>query len=227
VAELLLEVGCEEMPASWISGLTDQVRQRFIEVAGRERLDPRDVRAFGAPRRLVVVAAVVEGQSAREEQVFGPALRAARDAAGKWTAAAEGFARKNGVAPDELGQGAKDPARPDELSLTFVRKTAGRPSIEVLPAVIGTVLRAIAFPRRMSWDAWIDDGKGAFPFGRPIRWLVALLGGAVVPFAIRALEHGGAGEVIVRSGDQTYGHRFLPKGAAGRPITDLRYLRRG
>jgi len=218
VAELLLEVGCEEMPASWISGLTDQIRQRFIEVAGRERLDPRDVRAFGAPRRLVVVAAVVEGQSAREEQVFGPALRAARDASGKWTAAAEGFARKNGVAPEELGQAAKDPARPDELSLTFVRKTAGRPSIEVLPAVIGTVLRAIAFPRRMSWDAWIDDGKGAFPFGRPIRWMVALLDGRVVPLAIHAMVDGAKGAVVVETGTQTFGHRFLPREAAGRPV---------
>jgi glycyl-tRNA synthetase beta chain len=218
VAELLLEVGCEEMPASWISGTTEQLRQRFAEAAGRERLEPQGVRAFGAPRRLVLVATVVDRQPAREEQVFGPALRAAKDPAGKWTAAAEGFARKSGVAPDELGQAAKDPARPGELSLTFVRKTPGRESIEVLPAVIGAVLRALAFPKRMSWDAWIDDGKGAFPFGRPVRWMVALLDGRVVPFAIHAMVNGARGAVVVETGQQTFGNRFLPREAAGRPL---------
>jgi glycyl-tRNA synthetase beta chain len=218
VPELLLEVGCEEMPASWLGGLTDQLRQRFAEIAARERLVPEEVRAFSTPRRLVLVAAVVDRQAAREEQVFGPSVRAAKDASGKWTPAAEGFARKNNVAPADLGQAAKDPTKPDELSLVFVRKTAGRGSVDVLPAVIGSVLRSLAFPKRMSWDAWIDDGKGAFPFGRPIRWMVALLGGSVVPFAIHAMVDGEKGPVVVQSGKQTFGHRFLPRDGGGRPL---------
>jgi glycyl-tRNA synthetase beta chain len=218
VAELLLEVGCEEMPASWLTGLTDQLRHRFWEAATRERLDPNAVRAFATPRRLVLVAEVVGRQAAREEPVWGPSLRLAKDASGKWTAAAEGFARKNGVAPGGLAQGAKDPTRPDELSLLFLRKVAGRDSVEVLPAVIGSTLRALAFAKRMNWDAWIDDGKGAFPFGRPIRWLVAVLDGRVVPFAIHAMVDGAKGAVVVESGRHTFGHRFLPRGAAGRPL---------
>jgi glycyl-tRNA synthetase beta chain len=218
VPEFLLEVGCEEMPAPWLAGLADQLRQRFAETAARERLDPDEVRAFGAPRRLVLVARVASGQAAREEQVFGPAVRAARDAQGKWTAAAEGFARKNNVSPADLGQAAKDPAKPDELSLVFVRKTPGRDAAEVLPGVVGATLRALAFPKRMSWDAWIDDGKGAFPFGRPIRWLLALLDGGVVPFAIHALVEGGKGPVAVESGQHTFGHRFLPREEAGAPL---------
>ena len=56
--------------------------------------------------------------------------------------------------------------------------------------MLAALLRALAFPKRMSWDAWIDDGKGAFPFGRPIRWMVALLGGQVVPFAIHGVAGG-------------------------------------
>ncbi|HEY7412501.1 MAG TPA: glycine--tRNA ligase subunit beta, partial [Vicinamibacteria bacterium] len=55
--------------------------------------------------------------------------------------------------------------------------TPGRDAREVLPGVIAQVLRGLAFPKRMSWDAWLDDGKGVFPFGRPIRWLAALLAG--------------------------------------------------
>jgi glycyl-tRNA synthetase beta chain len=70
----------------------------------------------------------------------------------------------------------------------------------------------------MSWDAWLEDGKGAFPFGRPIRWLVFLLDGAVVPFAVHALEGGGRGRIIVESGAVTRGHRFLPKGLAGEDV---------
>jgi glycyl-tRNA synthetase beta chain len=218
VAELFLEIGSEEMPASWLPGLADQLQKRFTEAAARERLDPQDVRVFRTPRRLVLVGGVVDRQAAREEQVFGPAVKAARDAEGKWTPAAVGFARKNGVSPEDLREAPKDPARPDDLSLVFARKTAGRDSIEVLPGVIGSVLRALAFPKRMSWDAWVDDGKGAFPFGRPIRWMVALLDGRVVPFAIHAMVDGSRGPVVVESGQWTFGHRFLPRADGGRPL---------
>jgi glycyl-tRNA synthetase beta chain len=214
-AEFLLEIGGEEMPAPWLPGLREQLAQRFLDAADREHLKPAEVRSAGTPRRMVVRADVLVRQADREEKVWGPSLKVARDAAGKWTSAAQGFARKNGVAPEDLGQEAKDAAAPSELYLLFVRKTTGRAATEVLPAVIATVLRSIAFPKKMSWDAWLDDGKGAFPFGRPIRWIVALLGGAVVPFQVYALVDGARGEPIVTSGDVTRGHRFLPRGRAG------------
>ena len=101
------------------------------------------------------------------------------------------------------------------MYLFHVKKTAGRAAAEVLPGVIGALLRALAFPKRMSWDAWIDDGKGAFPFGRPIRWMVALLDGKVVPFVIDWMEDGARGKPVVEAGTVTYGHRFLPRGKAG------------
>ena len=149
------------------------------------------------PRRLVLRADVPARQPDREEPVWGPALKVAKDAAGKWTGAAQGFAKKNAVAVEDLGEGAKDPAKPGELYLLHVRKVAGRPTPEVLPGLLASVLRALAFPKRMSWDAWLDDGRGAFPFGRPIRWLVFLLDGEVVPFAIHAGEGGAKGPVVV------------------------------
>jgi glycyl-tRNA synthetase beta chain len=90
--------------------------------------------------------------------------------------------------------------------------------VEVLPGVLAATLRALAFPKRMSWDAWLDDGKGAFPFGRPIRWLVALLEGEVVPFRIHELRAGARGDVAVEAGRTTVGHRFLPRGGAGVPV---------
>ena len=92
------------------------------------------------------------------------------------------------------GRRAKDPGRARTSYLVFREEDRrARRAAEVLPAVIGALLRALAFPKRMSWDAWLDDGKGAFPFGRPIRWLVALLDGDVVPFAIHALVAGAKG----------------------------------
>ena len=217
-AEFLLEIGFEEMPAPWLPALTAQLRERFVEVAERERLEPTGVLALSTPRRLVLRADVRRRQDDREEPVWGPALKVAKDASGQWTGAAQGFARKNGVATEALGVGAKDPGKPDEKSLLFVRKIEGRASAAVLADLLPALLRALPFPKRMSWDAWLEDGKGAFPFGRPIRWIVALLGGAIVPFTIHELVAGARGPIIVHSGDTTFGHRFLPRGAAGGPL---------
>jgi glycyl-tRNA synthetase beta chain len=210
VAELLVEIGFEEMPAPWLPGLAEQLRARFLEAAGREFLDAKDAAVLHTPRRLVLQVQLRSRQPDREEPVWGPALKVAKDATGKWTGAAQGFAKKNQVAVEDLREGAKDPARPAELYLLHVRKLAGRETAEVLPGLLAGALRALAFPKRMNWDAWLEDGRGAFPFGRPIRWLVFLLDGVVVPFAIHACEGGAKGAVVVASGRATRGHRFLP-----------------
>jgi glycyl-tRNA synthetase beta chain len=217
VPEFLLEVGFEEMPAPWLPGLAEQLGKRFEEAAGREWLQPKGPLVLHTPRRLVLRAEVLARQADREEQVWGPSLKVAKDASGKWTGAAQGFAKKNGVGVEALGEGVKDPAKPADRYLLFLRKTAGRAAAEVLPGVLAATLRALNFPKRMSWDAWLEDGKGAFPFGRPIRWLVALLDGTVIPFVIHELENGAKGKARVASGPATLGHRFLPKGAANRP----------
>jgi glycyl-tRNA synthetase beta chain len=229
VPEFLLEVGVEEMPASWLPGLTEQLRQRFVELAQREHLAPEAIASYSTPRRLVVTGQIAARQADREDKVWGPSLKVARDASGAWTKAAEGFAKKSGTGVDQLQQAAKDPAVPGEINLLHVKRTAGRDAREVLPAVMAALLRGLAFPKRMSWDAWLEDGKGILPFGRPIRWLVALLDGSVVPFAIFEAQAGAKGRQIVAGGDTTHGHRFLPAGAAGRPVRVKSFedLRRG
>ncbi len=217
-AEFLLEIGFEEMPAPWLSGLRGQLSRKLEEIFQKESLDPTEVRTASTPRRLVGRATVPRRQADREEMVFGPALKAARDATGAWTGAAQGFSKKVGARPEDLEQGPKDPSKPHELHLLFRKKTPGRPSAEVIPSLLAPLLRALAFPKRMSWDAWIEDGKGAFPFGRPIRWIVALLDGEIVPFAIHEMVDGKPGPVVVHSGNSTFGHRFLPRGAAAEPL---------
>ena len=105
--------------------LTAQLRERFLEAAERERLEPAEVQAFSTPRRLVLARPRAGAQDDREESVWGPALKAAKDAAGRGRAPPRASPEKNGVAPEALGVGAKDPAKPDELYLLFVKKAAG------------------------------------------------------------------------------------------------------
>jgi glycyl-tRNA synthetase beta chain len=91
MAEFLLEIGVEEMPAGWLAGLTEQMRERFLDLARREHLMPEVVEAASTPRRLAVTGHVPPRQPDREDMVWGPAEKIAKDAGGHWTKAAEGF----------------------------------------------------------------------------------------------------------------------------------------
>ena len=91
----------------------------------------------------------------------------------------------------------------------------------MLPDVLGDTLRGLTFPKPMHWDAMLDDGTGELLFGRPIRWILYLYGGRVVPFTI-ARTPARADRRRCRTsptGAVTYGHRFLTtSGRAGRAI---------
>ena len=212
VAELLIEIGFEEMPAPWLPGLAGQLRARFVEAAEREFLEAKDASVAWTPRRLVLQADLPARQADREEPVWGPALKVAKDAAGPGRPPPRASRRRTACPSRSCCERPKDAAKPAELNLLFVRKVAGRPTGEVVPGLLAGVLRALAFPKRMNWDAWLEDGRGAFPFGRPIRWLVVLFDGTLVPFGVHALESGARGPVVVESRAETRGHRFLPKG---------------
>ncbi len=216
--ELLLEIGCEEMPASWIPGLEAQLAERLAAHLEAARVACRTpVEAFVGPRRLVAtVAEAVDRQSDLEETVTGPPVRAAFDAAGEPTRAALGFARKQGV--DVAALERIDTGKGEYLA--YRRRQRGATTRSVLGAVLAATLRDLAFPKAMRWDAELDDGRGEFLFGRPIRWLVFLYGGRVVPFVIgRTAAARTAGVAPVRAGNVTYGHRFFAReGGAGEPL---------
>ncbi len=216
--ELLLEIGCEELPAGWLPQLTEQIGRRLADQMAAFRLTTDGhVETFATPRRLTArIAKVAERQTDLEEQVSGPAVAAAFAADGTPTPAAMGFARKHGLEVSALTRVAT--ARGEYLAA--VRRERGRATVDVLPDVLGATLRALAFPRHMRWDAWLDDGKGEFTFGRPVRWLLFLFGGRVVPFTIRRSPDA-TGPLVaeVRTGAVTYGHRVLAlSGRAGRSI---------
>ena len=216
--ELLLEIGCEEMPASWIPGIGAQLADRLTARLDEMRIERRTpVRTFVAPRRLVAtVAELADRQSDVEETVTGPPTRAAFDATGEPTPAALGFARKQGVDVAALER----VHTPKGEYLACRRRQAGLSARAVLDGVLASTLRDLAFPKAMRWDAILDDGRGEFLFGRPIRWLVFLYASRVVPFEIGRTPGAEApGVAPVRAGSVTYGHRFFAtEGTPGAPI---------
>jgi glycyl-tRNA synthetase beta chain len=216
--ELLLEIGVEEMPASWLPVLTAELAARLTARLTEVGLAPGGpVEAHSTPRRLMAcVPELVDRQEDRDEPLTGPPVSAAFDAEGHPTGAGLGFARKLGVDFDALVR----VETPKGVYLSYTRHVRGRATVDVLPEVLAKVLRDLPFPKQMHWDALLDDGKHEFVFGRPIRWLLFLYGGRVVPFTIARSALASSPRVQdVTSGAVTYGHRFLTtSGRAGRAI---------
>ena len=216
--ELLIELGCEEMPASWLPPLTEQLGQRTSARLTELRLLPEaPVETYSTPRRLTVrVERIAERQTDLEEVLMGPPVAASFAKDGQPTPASGGFARKHGV---EVA-GLERVETPKGVYLAFKKHVRGKAAIDVLPDVLTGVLRDLTFPRQMHWDAMLDDGRGELLFGRPIRWILFLYGGRVVPFGIGRLDAAQCGLVQeIRSGAITYGHRFLAtSGRAGHAI---------
>ena len=216
--ELLIEIGCEEIPASWLPALTRQVATRLDARLAEARLET-DARAesYSTPRRLTArVAKLAERQTDHEEVVTGPPVSAAFKPDGGPTPAAIGFARKYGVEVDALER--SETAKGTYLAYRVRQR--GKATVDVLADVMGGLLRDLTFPKQMRWDAYLEDDKGELVFARPIRWLILLYGGRVVPFVIRRTESA-QGPLVqdIRSGPNTYGHRFLTtSGRAGRAI---------
>lgn len=215
--ELLLEIGVEELPASWLPALTSELAEE-LKLRLRDHGFPNvAVETHATPRRLAAcVAELVDRQEDRDETITGPPVSAAFDAEGHPTNAGLGFARKQNADFDALIQ----VDTPKGKYLAHQKHIRGRATVDVLPDVLALVLRGLTFPKQMHWDAQLEDGRGEFVFGRPIRWLVFLYGGRVVPFTIGRSAGASSPRVQdVSSGAVTYGHRFLAStGRAGRAI---------
>ena len=217
--ELLLEIGCEEIPASWLPALTRQLGDRLGTRLDEARLARRPrLQTFSTPRRLGVhIPGVAERQVDLEEMITGPPVSAAFNAEGQPTRAAQGFAHKHGVGVELLTR--VDTAKGEYLG--FQRRQHGTTARAVLPGVLAATLRDLSFPKQMHWDAWLDDGHGELLFGRPIRWIVYVHGGRVIPFTVLRSQAAVAATVRpVKAGSVTYGHRFFAKD--GKPGRSLR-----
>ncbi len=190
--DFLLEIGLEEVPARMIAGAEAELRKRVVELLGRERLVRGEAEAWGfsTPRRLAVrVGGVLGRQEDRAEELVGPAVKIAyRD--GQPSPAAVAFAKKSGVAVEEL----KIVSTPKGDYVAATSRKSGRAAAEVIAAELPKELAGIYWAKNMYWRAGRPER-----FVRPVRWLLALLGDEVVP-----VEFGG-----YTAGRVTYGHRVL------------------
>jgi glycyl-tRNA synthetase beta chain len=216
--ELLIEIGVEELPASWMPGLTKQLRDKLKSGLADLRLGAlEEPEAFSTPRRLTArVARIAERQEDLEETITGPPVSASFGGDGQPSPAALGFARKQGVPFDQIAR--IQTAKGEYLA--YHKRQRGRSAVDTLPDLLTALLRDLSFPKQMRWDAKLEDGRGELLFGRPIRWLLFLYGGRVVPFTI-GRSAGAIGTQVqeIESGALTYGHRFLAtSGRAGRSI---------
>jgi glycyl-tRNA synthetase beta chain len=194
--ELLFEIGCEEIPAGMIQKAAGELKALLhTKLVEHGLLDAasaaESIQAFGAPRRLV---AIVRGVLLRQEdvtkEVTGPPKAVAFDASGAPTRAAVSFAEKQGVTIDKL---LVVPTAKGEY-LAAKTTVIGRPAGTILEEILPQAIAGISWPKSMYWT-----GANGPRFIRPVRWIVALLDGKVVPFTF----------AHVASGAHTEGHRFL------------------
>jgi len=185
-ADLLIELGCEDLPARYVLPLAEALARGIDRGLQKRAVAAVLAHTFATPRRIAVwIEGVALQQADQSVERKGPKLAAAlRD--GVPTPAGLGFAKSCGVAFEQVAQ--------EDGQLVFRSVQKGRATAELIPEVFEETLKAMdeLVPKRMRW------GDGTETFVRPVQWLVAMLGARVVPLA----------RFGVKSGNTTYGHRF-------------------
>ncbi|MEO1394563.1 MAG: glycine--tRNA ligase subunit beta [Cyanobacteria bacterium J06634_5] len=193
MATFLLEVGTEELPASFVSEAIAQWRAKLPGELDEQFLKNDGLSFYGTPRRLaVVIEGLADRQPDREEEAKGPPAKAAFKE-GKPTKAATGFAASRGVSVEDL-----EIRETGKGEFVFVQQTIpGRPTADLLQEMVPNWILGLEGNRFMRW------GDGDLKFPRPIRWLVTLLDGELLPVTIEN------GSEVCKSDRTSYGHRVL------------------
>jgi glycyl-tRNA synthetase beta chain len=189
-AELLLEIGVEELPYQFIAPALAVLKDSAEQLLKDQRLAFQSARTFGTPRRLaLVVEGLATQQTSMMKETMGPSKAVAFDPNGQPTRAATGFASGQGVAV----QGLQIRRTPKGEYLFAVKQEQGRATSVVLNELLPQLIAKLSFPKAMKWNST------GVRFARPVRWLVALYGGAILP-----IEAAG-----IIAGNRTEGHRVL------------------
>ncbi|PCS06646.1 glycyl-tRNA synthase subunit beta [Lactococcus plantarum] len=189
MANYLLEIGLEEMPAHLVSAASAQLETRMAAFLKENRVSFDSIAKFSTPRRLaVLVSGLSDTSESIDEAVKGPSAKIAKDNEGNWSKAIQGFSRGQGLTPDDLVlQG----------DYYYANKhVAGISTANILKTVGDELISRMQFSTYMKW------ANNSFLFVRPIQWIVSLLDDVVMPFEL----------LDVTASNVTYGHRFLHDG---------------
>ena len=194
--DFLFEIGTEEIPASYVPPVLHQLREIATDSLTNHRIPFGEVETLGTPRRITLsIKEIKTLQESQETEIMGPPKRVAYDENGEPTKAAIGFAKTQGVELTALR--IVETERGEYVATSKVE--TGEPVQEVLQTLLPEWIEALRFPKTMRWETKSEEPRAFARFARPIRWLVALLGDAVINCA-----YGDA-----RAGRVTYGHRSL------------------
>lgn len=190
----LLEIGAEELPASYVAKALEAMPELASKMLATLRIKHGAMRAYGTPRRLaLIIEDLATAQDDLSELVQGPSKSVAFAADGTLTKAGESFVAKLGKTAGDV----QTVTTPKGEYIAVQREEKGKPASELLPALIPQLCAAIPFQKSMRW------GAGDVAFGRPIQWIIALHGANVVETSFAGIA----------SGRTTLGHRFLHPGA--------------
>lgn len=196
-AELLFEIGMEELPFEFVAPALTALRESATRLFQDARLSCGSIKTYGTPRRLVlIVDELLAHQTAVVKETMGPSKMVAFDQTGQPTKAAMGFAAGQGVTVEGL----EIRSTPKGEYLFAVKHDAGRKTTTLLPELLPHLFETLSFPKAMKWN------ETSVRFARPVRWIVALFGGRVVPVQIAGIH----------TGNRTSGHRVM---GGKKPIT--------
>ena len=186
MADLLIEIGTEELPPSAIGVATQHISRNLAQVLRIET-----IKVYSTPRRLVFYAEDFEDTKVvQEEVIYGPPWKVAFGNDGKPTKALEGFLKRYGATQEQVFKARK--GKGEYVAIKLLRGESS--AIEELRERFEEILLSVPFSKRMRWTS-----SRRILFARPVRWILALYGDLLIDLAF--------GEV--RSSRTTYGHRFL------------------
>jgi glycyl-tRNA synthetase beta chain len=191
-ADLLIEIGCEELPPKNLQKLLKAFEEGMKQHLSKAEIDFDPCQSFASPRRLAVLLSnVALTQADRKIQKRGPAKMAAYDKNGNPTQAALGFAKSCGIDISEVSI----EETPKGAWLVYEQAETGKTIFQIIPSILKEVLANLPTPRPMRW------GNSDFAFVRPVHWILALYGTEIIPLNLFNIE----------SSHATLGHRFLRK----------------
>jgi glycyl-tRNA synthetase len=204
-ADYLLEIGVEELPATFVPIGCKALRASLLKLLTDQGLKHGQIDVYGTPRRLsAIIRELGQGTETTTTERRGPAVKSAFDGDGNLTRAGEGFFRsigQEGATLDSLGKGVctKNVKGTDYL-FAQIEKT-GRSSREILAENLPKLITGLEFPKSMRW------ADLELTFARPLRWICSLFGDETLPFAVANLV----------ASNRSFGHRQLAPEEFGIP----------